>query len=163
MVILEHQKNRHLLYLLQWSTPKSRKRTATPLFIMCSSQNNPLYLRTTPRIDWILSRIDCLLSRVLSTPVLCPTHPQYLPSVSWIQKRRQLELIVQRCCSTEHALHYNNCRLNVSETNAFQKTCLNTLHSAWNFSERVSASRMSNDRKRRLDVDGSGSGSKKHR
>ena len=60
--------------------------------------------------------------------------------------------------SAKHVLHYNNCRLNVSETNAFQKTCLNTLHSAWNVSERVTASRMS-----RLDVDGSGSGSKKHR
>ena len=38
-----------------------------------------------------------------------------------------------------------------------------TLYLVLNLAERVSASKMSNDRKRRLDVDGSGSGSKKHR
>ena len=87
-----------------------------------------------------------------------PTWP-----VQALGKDDAKDLIFQRSCSTEHALHYNNCRLNVSETNAFHKTCLNTLHLDLNLAERVSAFEMSNDRKRRLDVDGSGSGSKKHR
>ena len=57
------------------------------------------------------------------------THPPTcLACIGPRKKRRQQGLIVQRCCSTEHALHYNNCRLNVSETNAFHKTCLKRLH-----------------------------------
>ena len=60
--------------------------------------------------------------------VLQPTHQLAWRVLAPRKKRRQQGLIVQRCCSTEHALHYNNCRLNVSETNAFHKTCLKRLY-----------------------------------
>ena len=99
---------------------------------------------------------------VQSTPDrLIHPPPNFLRFSS--RKRRHLGQNHQRSCSAEHALHYNNCRLNVSETNAVHKTCFkSTILRSKRFRE-GKAFKMSNDRKRRLDVDGSGSGSKKHR
>ena len=144
-------------------TKKQKENSHTPVHHVFQSEQSDVFTdHAQDRLDPTQDRLPFVKSVVQHQFSVPPTHNTCLACLG-SRKRRQLELIVQRCCSTEHALHYNNCRLNVSETNAFQKTCLNTLHSAWNVSERESASRMSNDRKRRLDVDGSGSGSKKHR
>ena len=106
-------------------TKKQKKNGQTPRHHVVQSQQSN-YLGTTPRIDCLLSKV--LNTSSLSEQVIQPTHRVAWRVLAPRKKRRQQGLIVQRCCSTEHALHYNNCRLNVSETNAFHKTCLIRLH-----------------------------------
>ena len=169
-LLLSSLANSHLLYILPCSKPKRRNTTAVIILTMlppdiqeqCRQKSDPLLSVAHAQLDKSLLRRERHQFSVQSTPDRLNHPPPNFLRFSY-RKRRHLGQNHQRSCSAEHALHYNNCRLNVSETNAVHKTCFkSTILRSKRFRE-GKAFKMSNDRKRRLDVDGSGSGSKKHR